>query len=52
MGYMRDGLYGAGSGVWHVLTELGYDWVGMVRMGGFEQKELWRWRCMCIIDRT
>lgn len=25
-----DGVYGAGSGVWHTLTGLGYDWIGMV----------------------
>ena len=46
-----DGVYGAGSGVWNAWSGLGYGWVG-IRMGGFDQEELWRWRCMCTIDKT
>lgn len=47
-----NGAYGAGSGVWNSWSGLGYGWVGIVRMGGFDPEELWRWRCMCTIDKT
>lgn len=46
------GYTGQEVGLWNALSGLGYGWVGMVRMGGFEQEELWQWRCMCTIDKT
>jgi hypothetical protein len=43
LGYMRQEEGYAWSG-------LGFGWVGMDRMGGFEQEELWRWGCI-VYDR-